>query len=139
LQPALPSEVVGDEIIDERIYALAVSGVRGRHSLSLSQNYTERKRQTGVLALNDTWRTTLAWRYAFSPRLSGGLTGTFQQENRPGLSPDSNTISTAVNFSYVLSPRANLGVSAQRAWRNSDTRFGNFTQNSLALSATVRF
>lgn len=137
--PDLPSDAIGDEIIDERLYGLTAVGRRGRHSVSLSQTYRERKRQTGVLALDDAWITTLGWRYALSPRLSAGLQGTFAQENRPGLSPDSNTISTGLNISYTLSPRATLGASAQRSWRNSDTRLGNYTQNSLALSATVRF
>jgi uncharacterized protein (PEP-CTERM system associated) len=140
--PQLPDrsgDVIGDDIVDERIYEVSAVGRRGRHSLSASQRYRERKRQTGALALNDTWTTTLGWRYALSPRLSTGVSGSFQQENRPGLSPDSNTLSTNLNISYTVSPRTSFAASAQRSWRNSDVRLGNYTQNTIALSATVRF
>lgn len=139
LLPDRSSSVIGDEIVDERIYEISVIGRRGRHSLSASQSYRERKRQTGALTLNDTWTTTLAWRYALSPRLSTGLSGSFQQENRPGLSADSNTLSTGLNISYALSQRTSFAANAQRSWRNSDVRLGNYTQNTIALSATVRF
>lgn len=137
--PGLPNDAIGDEIVNERIYSLTAFGTRGRHGFSISQSYRERKRQTGVQILNDTWTTSLNWSYALSPRLRAGVSGNYQQENRPGLSPDSNTISTSLNISYTVSPRTSFGAVAQRSWRNSDTPLGTYRQNSLALSATVRF